>query len=181
MDLLSEDLPKEAVPIDIRSQSLSFMTESDKILKAKDVCMSFGGLQAIDSLSFDVQKGQIFSIIGPNGAGKTTAINLIAAIYTPTSGDIYFQDRPIANYKPFQVSQMGIARTFQNIQIFKHMTVRENIMVGHHTRTQSGFLHCLLHTPLVWKEERVIKDATNQLLDFFNLTSKADHLADSLP
>lgn len=153
----------------------------DPILKVRDASIRFGGLQAINRLSFQVEKGQIFSIIGPNGAGKTTAINLITGIYSPTSGEIYFQDQALSRKKSHQLAHMGIARTFQNIQVFQNMTVRENVMVGMHTQTRSRFIKCLLHTPLVRREEKLILNRTEEILGFLGLSASADMLADALP
>ncbi len=157
------------------------MSDSNIIIEAKDVSISFGGLQAIDNLSFQVEKGQIYSIIGPNGAGKTTALNLITAIYRPTFGDIYFEDKSLARKKPYQIASMGVARTFQNIQVFQKMTTRENVMVGFHTRTKSGFLRCLLNTPKVLREEKAIRQKTAEILQLLDLSGKADLLASGLP
>jgi branched-chain amino acid transport system ATP-binding protein len=151
------------------------------ILQVKDVSIHFGGLQAINRLSFRVEKGQIFSIIGPNGAGKTTAINLITGIYSPSSGDIFFQNRRITGKKPHQAARSGIARTFQNIQVFDNMTARENVMVGMHRKTRSEFIQCLLHTPMVHKEERVIWKRVDEILEFMGLAPKAELLAAGLP
>ena len=157
------------------------MKDSNIIIEAIDISISFGGLQAIDNLSFQVEREKIFSIIGPNGAGKTTALNLITAIYRPTFGDIYFEDKPLTRKKPYQIAYMGIARTFQNIQVFQNMTTRENVMVGFHTRTKSGFLQCLLSTPNVHSEEKVIRQKTDEILEFIGLSGKADLLASGLP
>jgi len=157
------------------------MSHLNTIIEAKDVSISFGGLQAIDNLSFQVKKGQIYSIIGPNGAGKTTALNLITAIYRPTFGEIYFENKPLARKKPYQIAYMGIARTFQNIQVFQNMTTRENVMVGLHTRTKSGFLQCLLHTPNVLREEKSVRQKTDEVLQFLGIADKAELLASGLP
>lgn len=157
------------------------MKESNIIIEAKEVSISFGGLQAIDDLSFQVKREQIYSIIGPNGAGKTTALNLITAIYRPAFGDIYFEDTPLSRKKPYQIAYMGIARTFQNIQVFQNMTTRENVMVGLHTQTKSGFLQGLLNSPIVQREEKVIREKTDEILEFLGLSSKADLLASGLP
>jgi len=151
------------------------------ILQLNDVSRHFGGLQAINRLSFHVEKGSIFSIIGPNGAGKTTAINLITRIYSPTSGDIFFEGQELSRKKPYQLARMGIARTFQNILVFKNMTVQENVMVGMHIRTHSEFVRCLLHTPLVRREEKFIQQRTNEILAFMNLDYNADFLVAGLP
>ncbi|MFH1992042.1 MAG: ABC transporter ATP-binding protein [Pseudomonadota bacterium] len=156
------------------------MSGTDYILQVKDISKNFGGLQAINRLSFQVEKGQIFSVIGPNGAGKTTAINLITGVYAPTSGEMYFEGRKLSKKRPYQVALMGIARTFQNVQMFNHMTVRENVMVGLHTKSRCGFLRCLLHTPLVMKEEKIIREKTEEVLGLLGLASKADQLAASL-
>ncbi len=157
------------------------MSSSNYILELKEVSKNFGGLQAINRLSFQVEKGLIFSLIGPNGAGKTTAINLVAGIYPPRSGEIFFEGKKLARKSPFQVAHLGIGRTFQNIQTFKNMTVRENVMVGLHTKSHSGFLRCLLHTPAVLKEEEMIRQKTDGVLEFLDLDSKADLRVASLP
>ncbi|MBW1697536.1 MAG: ABC transporter ATP-binding protein [Deltaproteobacteria bacterium] len=150
-------------------------------LELKNVSKSFGGLQAVRGLSFHVEEGEIFSLIGPNGAGKTTALNLITGVYQPTSGEIHLLNRRLTRRKPHQIAQMGIARTFQNIQLFKNMTVRENVMVGQHIRTRSGFLRCLFKTPLTRKEENLVREKTEEVLEFLGLLSVADVPAESLP
>ncbi|MEJ2655816.1 MAG: ABC transporter ATP-binding protein [Desulfobacterales bacterium] len=157
------------------------MGSSLYILEVTGVSKNFGGLRAINQLSFKVKQGSIFSIIGPNGAGKTTAINMITGIYPPTSGDIFFEGRNLVKKRPYQLAAMGIARTFQNIQVFGHMTVRENIMVGLHTKSRSGFLKCLFHTPMVAREEERIRNKTDDTLKFMELEPKADVRVDELP
>lgn len=157
------------------------MSNSRYILEVTNVSKNFGGLRAINRLSFKVGNGSIFSIIGPNGAGKTTAINLITGIYPPTSGEIFFEGQNLSKKRPYQLAYMGIGRTFQNIQVFCHMTVRENIMVGLHTKSRCGFLKCLFYTPAVWNEEKDIREKTNTILKFLDLEPKADALVDELP
>ncbi len=157
------------------------MSRPNYILEINSISKNFGGLQAITRLSFNVEEGLIFSIIGPNGAGKTTAINLITSMYPPTSGEILFEGQKLFRKKPYQVALMGIGRTFQNIQVFQKMSVRENVMVGCHTQSDSGFLRCLMHTPSVWKEEKVIRQKTDAVLKFLDLDSKADMLVGGLP
>jgi len=156
------------------------MNGNDYILQVKNISKNFGGLQAINRLSLQVEKGQIFSVIGPNGAGKTTAINLITGVYSPTSGEMYFEGCRLSKKSPYQVARMGIARTFQNVQMFGNMTVRENVMVGLHTKSRCGFLRCLLHSPLVLKEEKIIREKTEAVLGLLDLDSKADQLAAGL-
>jgi branched-chain amino acid transport system ATP-binding protein len=156
------------------------MNDSDNILQIKNISKNFGGLQAVNRLSLKVKKGQIFSIIGPNGAGKTTAINLITGFLPPTSGEIYFEGRRLLRKKPYQMALMGVARTFQNVQVFHNMSVRENVMVGLHTKSRAGFLRCLMHTPLVIKEEKFIREKTDEVLGFLSLDSKAGQAAAGL-
>jgi branched-chain amino acid transport system ATP-binding protein len=157
------------------------VTNSRYILEVTNVSKNFGGLRAINQLSLKVENGLIFSIIGPNGAGKTTAINLITGIYPPTSGEIFFQGQNLSKKRPHQLAYMGIGRTFQNIQVFCHMTVRENIMVGLHTKSRCGFLKCLFYTPMVWTEEKRIREKTDTVLKFLDLEPKADLRVEELP
>jgi branched-chain amino acid transport system ATP-binding protein len=157
------------------------VTNSRYILEVTKVSKNFGGLRAINQLSLKVENGLIFSIIGPNGAGKTTAINLITGIYPPSSGEIFFQGQNLSKKKPYQLAYMGIGRTFQNIQVFCHMTVRENIMVGLHTKSRCGFLKCLFYTPMVWTEEKHIREKTDTVLKFLDLEPKADVRVEELP
>jgi len=157
------------------------VSNSRYILEVTNVSKNFGGLRAINQLSFKVENGLIFSIIGPNGAGKTTAINLITGIYPPTSGEILFKGQNLSKKRPYQLAHMGIGRTFQNIQVFCHMTVRENIMVGLHTKSRCGFLKCLFYTPMVWTEEKRIREKTDTVLKFLDLEPKADARVEELP
>jgi branched-chain amino acid transport system ATP-binding protein len=157
------------------------MRERIPILSAENVRKEFGGLAALVDLSFGLQEGEIRAIIGPNGAGKTTAINIITGIYPPTSGKIFFQGRVISGLKPFLIAYMGIARTFQNIQIFQNMTVLENVMVGLHSRTGSEFLSCLFHLPGVRHEEKFIREEALEILEFLKLADKALWMSGGLP
>lgn len=157
------------------------VNRSGSILELREVSINFGGLQAIFRLSIQVEEGQILSIIGPNGAGKTTAINLITGIYAPTSGEILFLGQGITGKRSYQIARMGVARTFQNIQVFQNMTVRENVMVGMHSSTRSEFIRCLLRTPLVRKEEKIIRTKADETLCLMEISSKADLLAAGLP
>ena len=156
------------------------MRKKDIKLITRNLSINFGGLQAIHQLSLDVEGGSIFSIIGPNGAGKTTAINLITGIYRPAFGQILFKNKDISGKKSYQIARLGIARTFQDVQLFKNMTVRENIMVGLHLKGRSGFLRGMFHTPLVRNEEKTIREKTDEMLSLFNLSNKAEWLADRL-
>ncbi len=157
------------------------MNRSETMLSADRLRKAFGGVLAVNDVSFDVTRNQITAIIGPNGAGKTTILNLITGVYPLTSGSILFEEKRISGFKPFQIASQGITRTFQNLQVFQNMTVLENVMVGLHTQTRSEFCSCLLHLPKVRKEEKIVKEEGYELLCFFNLEKKADWLSSNLP
>jgi branched-chain amino acid transport system ATP-binding protein len=148
-----------------------------KILEARNITLRFGGLEALNGLSFAVHPGQIVSLIGPNGAGKTTLLNAITGVYSLDSGEILFRGSPISRLRTHQIAALGIHRTFQQSQIFHDMTVLENVMVGMHPQTRSGFWGGALHLPKERKEEREIRGKAESLLDFLGLMSKAAHPA----
>ncbi len=148
-----------------------------KILEARNITLRFGGLEALNGLSFAVHPGQIVSLIGPNGAGKTTLLNAITGVYSLDSGEILFRGSLISRLRTHQIAALGIHRTFQQSQIFHDMTVLENVMVGMHPQTRSGFWGGSLHLPKERKEERQIRGKAESLLDFLGLMSKAAHPA----
>jgi branched-chain amino acid transport system permease protein len=137
------------------------------VLEVKGVLQNFGGVVAVDNLSFQVREREILSIIGPNGAGKTTVYNLITGIYPPTSGSIFYEGKKISGLKPHQVVKAGIARTFQNLRLFNNMTVLDNTKVGRFCRTKAGPLSILLHLPLYRKEEEETDQRVKEVLDLF--------------
>jgi len=157
------------------------MNRSETLLSVDRLRKAFGGVMAVNDVSFDVARNQITAIIGPNGAGKTSILNLITGIYPLTSGKITFEEKKISGFKPFQIASQGITRTFQNLQVFQNMTVLENVMVGLHTQTRSEFCSCLLHLPKVGKEEKMVREEGFDLLCFFNLEKKAGWLSSNLP
>lgn len=152
-----------------------------KILEAIGVTIKFGGLTAVNNVSLDLAQGEILSIIGPNGAGKTTLFNLLTGIYRPTSGIIKFKDESINNLKPHQRVKKGISRTFQNIRLFKSMTVMENVLVGQEGWTKEGLFGGLLMTPKTRKEREEAVDRCMEILKFVGLDHKIDEFATSLP
>lgn len=151
------------------------------ILKATNVVMQFGGLRAVDDVNMEIQKGTIHALIGPNGAGKTTFFNIISGIYVPTSGKVEFLGQDITKLKAHQVTERGIARTFQNILLFENLTVRENVMVGRHTRTQSSVLGTMFHTQKMRREERACWEKAGEVLEFVGLKDLTDAPSDGLP
>jgi branched-chain amino acid transport system ATP-binding protein len=151
------------------------------LLQVHSLTKAFGGLTAIRSVSLDIPERCIASIIGPNGAGKTTFFNCITGFYKPTAGTIAFMGRPIAGLKPDQIAMRGIARTYQNINLFGNMTTLENIMVGMHTRLDSGPINAVLHTPANRREEDLALARAYELLEFIDLHDTGDTLASNLP
>ena len=150
------------------------------MLELKSVYTRFGGLRAVDDVSFDVQEGAIKAVIGPNGAGKTTLFNLIAGNLPPTSGTIRFQGQEIQGKKPHQIAALGMSRTYQNIKLFHGMTALETVMVGRHVQSRAGFLAGMFHLPSTWKEEKAIRKKSMQLLELMEIAEFADVDATSL-
>ncbi len=151
------------------------------ILAVRDVSMRFGGIVALDGVSFEMAAGQIVGLIGPNGAGKTTLFNCMSRLYTPDHGDLVFEGRSIVHAAPQRIAAMGIGRTFQNLALFPTMTVLQNVMVGLHSRTRSDFLSNALRLPWVGREERAMRDAAEELIGFLGLEAVQDYPAAGLP
>jgi branched-chain amino acid transport system ATP-binding protein len=154
---------------------------TDPLLETRGLSRSFGGLQAIKDVSFQVPQGVIKAVIGPNGAGKTTLFNLIAGSLEPHAGEVFFAGRPITGRKPHTVAALGIARTFQTTRLFPNMTVLENVMVARHCRTRCGFVAGMLHLRRTWAEERRIVADARSILAELDLEALADQPANSLP
>ncbi|MBN1887150.1 MAG: ABC transporter ATP-binding protein [Thermoflexales bacterium] len=142
---------------------------------------AFGGLMAVFDISFHVKAGEIVAIIGPNGAGKTTLFNLISGVFPPTEGTIAFNGQPLNGLKPHAVARLGLARTFQNVQLFSNMSVLENVMVGCHTRASYGLLNAALRLPRARREEKMIRQLALEHLARVGLESKAGENAANLP
>src|SRR5690348_12856682 len=150
------------------------------VLAASGVSMQFGGLRALNDVSFALAEGEIIGLIGPNGAGKTTLFNCLTGQYTPTSGTVSRAGRPLPE-DPARVTEEGVARTFQNIRLFPSMTAAENVMVGRHVRMKQSPLSSLLHGPGYRKSEAEAAARTEELLEFVGLTRFAEELARNLP
>ena len=150
------------------------------ILKINNVTMQFGGVTAVNNLNIEVQEGKIEALIGPNGAGKTTAFNIITGVYSPTKGNVY-KGENITGLTPDKITKKGIARTFQNIRLFKNLTVLDNILIANHLRINSGFLSCTLRLPWSNREERHMLEKSEMLLDKLGLLGLKNEIAHSLP
>ncbi len=151
------------------------------LLELKDVQMMFGGVMALRGVNHRVIAGRINSVIGPNGAGKTTLFNCISGLLKPTEGGVYLDGERIDGLPPHRIAQMGVSRTFQHVALFKHMTVLENVMVGRHPRTRSGFLAAGFRFPGMRREEGLIREEALSHLEFVGMGDLADIPAGSLP
>jgi branched-chain amino acid transport system ATP-binding protein len=147
----------------------------DLILDSANVSKIFGGLVAVDGVSFSVPRKSIVSIIGPNGAGKTTFFNMLTGLYKPSTGWITFEGSDITNERPDRILRAGMARTFQNIRLFATMTALENVMVGEHSRMQAGLFGSIIRLPSVRKEEKVAREKAAEMLEFVGLRSNQFH------
>ncbi|HPU35576.1 MAG TPA: ABC transporter ATP-binding protein [Bacillota bacterium] len=150
------------------------------LLEMKDITIRFGGLVALDGVSFDVEEKKVVALIGPNGAGKSTVFNVITGIYTPTSGKVIFRNEDITGLKPYLITERGIARTFQNIRLFKNLSVLDNVKIGCHCRGRAGIFGALCRHPGVRAEEKIILEKSLNALDVVDLTGKRAELAKNL-
>jgi branched-chain amino acid transport system ATP-binding protein len=153
----------------------------EPILAVRDVTVRFGGIVALDGVSFDVTEGQVVGLIGPNGAGKTTLFNCLSRLYTPQRGDVRFRGRSLLALPPHRIATLGIGRTFQNLALFPTLSVLQNVMIGVHARTRSDFLSNAVRLPWVVREEAQTRERARELLAFLGLEAVAAHPAAGLP
>ena len=151
------------------------------LLTLENVTLRFGGLVAVNNVSFHVGEGEVFSLVGPNGAGKSTIFNLISRFYDPAEGDIRFKDKSILKMQSDQVPSLGIARTFQNIELFEQSTVLQNLLVGRHRHRKSGLVSELFFAPKVRDEERRHREVVEEVIDFLELQAYRDKYIAGLP
>ena len=151
------------------------------LLKVDNLTKNFGGLKAVNGISFEIGEGELIGLIGPNGAGKTTVFNLITGHYEPTAGDILFDSRSIVGVPPHEVTKLGIARTFQNIRLFGSLSVLDNVRIAYNCRVKYGFMEALLRVGGFAHEEKKLTMQAQELLQLFNLADKQDEPAGSLP
>jgi branched-chain amino acid transport system ATP-binding protein len=151
------------------------------LLAANGISKRFGGVQALQDVSFDIRKGEIYGLIGPNGAGKTTLFNVLTGIYAPDGGSFIFAGRSFDGLKPHQVAVAGIARTFQNIRLFANLSSLENVMIGRHARMRANVIGAILRNKATLREERETEQRALELLEFVGIRSRANDPAASLP
>jgi branched-chain amino acid transport system ATP-binding protein len=157
------------------------MTLPPFLLRAEHISKRFGGVQALERVSFGIAPKEIYGLIGPNGAGKTTLFNVLTGIYAPDGGAFVFAGRPITGLKPDRVAAAGIARTFQNIRLFANLSALENVMIGRHLRSRAGVAGAILRTKRTVEEEKQIERRALELLDYVGIRARANDAAGSLP
>ena len=151
------------------------------VLKGENITLSFGGITALLDVSFSVKRGEIFSIIGPNGAGKSSMYNVINGFYKPQKGKVIFKDKEITHLRPYQIARMGIARSFQNIELFKHMTVLENLMLGRHNHIKYGLFKSFFYFGPCLKEEVIQRKRVEEIIDFLEIEHIRKKAVGTLP
>lgn len=154
---------------------------AEELLKAENVSMVFGGLKAVSDFDFYIAKGELVGLIGPNGAGKTTAFNMITGVYQPTTGMIKFNGKSLSGLKPYQITQRGIARTFQNIRLFAELSVLDNVKIAYHSHVKYGLAEAVFRVGRYFGEEQKITENARKLLKIFKLEDKAEETAKNLP
>jgi branched-chain amino acid transport system ATP-binding protein len=154
---------------------------NDVLLSAKNLSVRFGGVLAVNNVSFDVKPSEIFTLIGPNGAGKTTVFNLISRIYTPTTGSIAYLGKLLTAQPPHKIASLGIARTFQNIELFENATVLHNLLIGRHTHCGTGLWSDILFTGKVRQAETEAREKVEQVIEFLDLQHHRDSMVAGLP
>ena len=157
------------------------MAETNNILEVKNLSIQFGGLRAVDGLNMTIRRGQLYGLIGPNGAGKTTVFNMLTGVYKPTAGTILLDGENITGKPAIAINKAGIARTFQNIRLFKNMSVLDNVKAGLHNHTNYTAIEGALRLPRYFKEEKRITAKALELLKVFELDGEAQQLAANLP
>ena len=151
------------------------------LFEARQIGVSFGGVHALHDVSFTVEEGEIFSIMGPNGAGKTTVFNLISRFYDVDQGEMFFKDTNITRFAPHQIANIGIARTFQNTELFEHETVLQNLLTAHHTHRKTSVFSDMLFLPKARKQELRFREKVEDIIDLLDLQSYRDQRIDALP
>lgn len=163
------------------NKALNTEKETSVMLEVKNLCIQFGGLKAVDNFNLTINKGQLYGLIGPNGAGKTTVFNMLTGVYKPTSGSIILDGLNITGKHPAQINKDGIARTFQNIRLFKKMTVIENVKAAMQEKANYSLVDAIFRTKKYWTQEAELTKRAKELLEVVHLSGKEEILASNLP
>jgi branched-chain amino acid transport system ATP-binding protein len=156
-------------------------TAAKRLLDLKDVSIVFGGLRAVSNLNMHIDEGELVGLIGPNGAGKTTAFNMITGVYEPTEGQVHFDGKLVNGHKSYQVTQMGMARTFQNIRLFSELSVLDNVKIAFNMHVKYNLAEAVVRDKLYFSEEAYVTEKSMELLEIFHLEKHADDIAKNLP
>ncbi|MBS5038809.1 MAG: ABC transporter ATP-binding protein [Fusobacterium sp.] len=157
------------------------MKSNKVVLSAKNISITFGALKAVTDFNLEIKENELVGLIGPNGAGKTTVFNIITGVYSPTSGEYYFNGEPVTKTPTYKLVKKGLARTFQNIRLFKYMSVLDNVLVANNFNMKYGILSGIFRFPNYWREEKEAKEKAMELLKIFDLDQYADTAAGNLP
>ena len=157
------------------------MKSNKVVLSAKNISITFGALKAVTDFNLEIKENELVGLIGPNGAGKTTVFNIITGVYSPTSGEYYFYGEPVTKTPTYKLVKKGLARTFQNIRLFKYMSVLDNVLVANNFNMKYGILSGIFRFPNYWREEKEAKEKAMELLKIFDLDQYADTAAGNLP
>src|SRR3990172_110583 len=160
---------------------ITTINSEETVLKVSSIGISFGGLRAVDNFSLHLSKGDLFGLIGPNGAGKTTVFNMLTGVYKPDAGDIVFSGKSIVGFKPHEISIRGMTRTFQNIRLFKELSVLDNVLLGTHQHVKYSLFDSVLKTPKYFKQEEKFHEKAFNILDTMGLKHKAFEISKNLP
>ena len=150
------------------------MKSNNVVLSAKNISITFGALKAVTDFNLEIKENELVGLIGPNGAGKTTVFNIITGVYSPTSGEYYFNGEPVTKTPTYKLVKKGLARTFQNIRLFKYMSVLDNVLVANNFNMKYGILSGIFRFPNYWREEKEAKEKAMELLKIFDLDQYAD-------
>jgi branched-chain amino acid transport system ATP-binding protein len=175
-----DDVPEELAEAAAPEREIA-VAVGEPIMQVQNLTVKFGGLAALEDVSFEIRRGEILGLIGPNGAGKTTCFNAMTGVYRPSSGKVLLEGRSITGKQRHQITRLGLARTFQNIRLFGEMTALENVVVGLDARHKTSVVGALLRLPRHWREERTAIDRAQALLDFVGIGDAAATLARNLP
>jgi branched-chain amino acid transport system ATP-binding protein len=175
-----DDVPEEIAEAAAPEREIA-VAVGEPIMQVQNLTVKFGGLAALEDVSFEIRRGEILGLIGPNGAGKTTCFNAMTGVYRPSSGKVLLEGRSITGKQRHQITRLGLARTFQNIRLFGEMTALENVVVGLDARHKTSVVGALLRLPRHWREERTAIDRAQALLDFVGIGDAAATLARNLP
>jgi branched-chain amino acid transport system ATP-binding protein len=170
-----------AIPWESRVLSRSDNPVEEALLSVRELTVQFGGIAALNGVSFDMQKGHILGLIGPNGAGKTTLFNCLSRLYQPSRGDILMEGKTILDQRPHRMPDVGIGRTFQNVALFHNLSVLDNIRVGRHSRARGDVISDMLKLPRARREEKALNDRAREIADYLDLTSVGDQKVSGLP